>query len=247
MFPSLKFRNSEFLKAGVPGAGARAVLFVAAGMVFLEGCSFSLQKTPEGASEGAESVGQSTSASGSSIDYARIRDQVLRPHCLSCHGREAPVLLTFEQVKANLSEIERVVLSERSMPKAGPLSAEKSAILKEWIQAGAPEVVEVPQTAPSPEASSSPDAGSGSNRPVTFAQLKEKVLDPACTSCHYPGNEDEITPLGDYENVKAVKGSLWGFTILKGTMPPKDEPGIEPLTLEQKQIISDWFIDGMHE
>jgi hypothetical protein len=216
-------------------------------MALIQGCSFSLQKLPNGAVEDADSMGQNVNGGGSSVDYARIRDEVLRPHCLSCHGREAPVLLTYEQVKANLTEIEKAVLTDRSMPKAGPLSSAKASRLKEWIDAGAPEVVATPQAAPSPAPTSSPDAGNGSGRPVTFALLKEKVLDPACNSCHFPDNEDEITPLGDYENVKAVKGSLWGFTILKGTMPPVDEPGVEPLTLEQKQIISDWFIDGMHE
>jgi hypothetical protein len=77
--------------------------------------------------------------------------------------------------------------------------------------------------------------------------LKEQVLDVSCNSCHYAGNAEGLTSLQSYSDVMEVAGSLWGFTILEGSMPPADEPGVEPLTSEQKDLISLWFSDGMKE
>ncbi len=212
-------------------------------------CSFSLQKV--GVDSGLEtpsSTESATSVTGPS--YATIRSQILQPHCLSCHGREAPILLTYEQTKANLDAIERTVLVDYSMPQAGPISESKQSLLRAWIESGAPEVVKAPATASAPSVETSPEPSpvfSGPVRPVVFSVLKEQVLDLACTSCHFPGNEEGLTPLTTHAEVLEVGGSLWGFTILRPSMPPLDVPGVEPLSASQKDLISLWFADGMQE
>jgi len=226
---------------------ANQCLAVLVGLLLVQGCSFSLQKvgvTPE--SETPES--EAAASQSSSPSYSTIRSQILQPHCLSCHGREAPILLTYEQTVANLADIERTVLQEYSMPQAGPISPTKQSLLRAWIDAGAPEVSKTVAPAVAPSASPEiPPVLSGPVRPVRFATLKEQVLDLACTSCHFPGNEEGLTPLTTYAEVLEVGGSLWGFTILEPSMPPLDVPGVEPLSATQKDLISLWFADGMQE
>jgi hypothetical protein len=211
--------------------------------LIVSGCSFSLQK----ASSTEDLAGADSTLNESEVpSYSNIRSQILQPHCLSCHGREAPILLTFDQVKSNLAAIERTVLQEYSMPQSGPLSSAKQALLRDWIAAGAPETVVTSRPA-SDSAPVTTPVLSGPSRPVRFAALKEQVLDVACNSCHFPGNEEGLSPLTTHAEVLEVGGSLWGFTILEASMPPSDVPGVEPLSALQKDLISLWFADGMQE
>ena len=217
------------------------------------GCSFSLKKSgvaDEDSTSSDQSASPASSAGG--VDFATIKKQILQPNCLSCHGgREEPVLLTYDQVKANLAAIENEVLVEKAMPKAGPLSDSKQTTLRAWIDAGAPETVAAADSGVTVTPSPAPSqAASGIVRPVTFATLKEKVLEPSCVSCHYAGSVidgEAMTSLQTYEEVKSVDGTFWANTIYQSAMPPLDSPGAEPLTTEQKDIISLWFSDGMKE
>ena len=72
--------------------------------------------------------------------------KVLSPRYLRCHsdagGNKGDVNLeTYENVIANLDDVENEALNKKTMPPrraGGPLSDYEQAILKLWIEAGAP-------------------------------------------------------------------------------------------------------------
>lgn len=231
----------------------RSLLAVAALAASLQGCAFRLEILDGDESSGSDVTGLPDASladpSSGVPDFETVRKAVLKPACTSCHGTKEPVLLTYEQVIENLDEIEESVFVNGTMPKGRTLSAANLDLLKRWIDGGAPLNV-----APKPVASASPvpaDGGSASGpavlRPVSFAVLKEQVLDPSCNSCHYPDNTDGITELTTYESTKSVSGMLVATTLVEPMMPPPDTPGVDPLTQEQKDWIALWAADGMRE
>ena len=50
--------------------------------------------------------------------------------------------------------------------------------------------------------------------------------------------------MSNYNEVKDTKIAVAGVTIVSPSMPP-DYSGIDPLTPEEKTLISLWFADGM--
>jgi uncharacterized membrane protein len=67
---------------------------------------------------------------------------IMASKCSPCHdARNAAggtVLETYDQVKAKADRINQRAIVEKTMPPAGPLSSEETAILKCWISSGAP-------------------------------------------------------------------------------------------------------------
>jgi len=206
----------------------------------LPGCAFRFQKLEPG-----QAATEDASLSGALVgipSYDTVNRLVLQPKCLSCHGaKQEPILLTYEQVKANLDDIAHEVLDEKSMPPAGPLSGPRPDLLKKWIDAGAPLNGEEAPSSGSGSGSTTP----GILRPVTYAQVKEKVFEAGCTSCHFPSNKEGNSDLTTYDAVMSEAGSVFGMTVLEPSMPPADTPGVVPLTQEQKDLISLWFSDGL--
>lgn len=77
------------------------------------------------------------------VNYALVHEKIFKPLCLSCHtaprGRAGINLNTYAFVKANLAAVENAALVEKIMPPSSELEAESAALLKSWIEAGAPE------------------------------------------------------------------------------------------------------------
>ena len=85
------------------------------------------------------------------VDYAVIRTQIIEPSCIRCHGgNHAPILNTYADVKSHLSAIEAAVITNKIMPKSGPLSPQLQNLLAQWIAAGAPDSADGTPTTPSP-------------------------------------------------------------------------------------------------
>ena len=181
-----------------------------------------------------------------SIGYAEIRSTILVPKCLACHsGQDKPDLTTYSAIKKNLPDIVKSTLNSHKMPKDGTLSQRLRDYLERWVNMGAPEVADVTHD-PAP----SPPVGAAISRPVTFSQLKDKVLTPSCNGCHSIGNTHGFTELETYKSVMSVEEwlqpmvfGIYGDTVVppEQKMPPAKSP---QMTEEQKAILLLWFADG---
>jgi uncharacterized membrane protein len=184
-----------------------------------------------------------------------VRKQLIEPSCLSCHTTRAPVLLTYDQVKANLGAIESTVITEKSMPPSRPVSDSVQSTLASWIAAGAPEVVEnsdsnstVSEPAPAP--SPPPSQLAPIERPVRYSTLNREVLKPMCGDCHFPGATDEDgEPIGaydTYEDVKSNQGSIYHkiYSEKVKPMPPREASQLSEI---QREMLILWWVDGLLE
>lgn len=82
-----------------------------------------------------------------SLNYATVNEDMITPYCLGCHanagGNQGELNLeTYANVQSHLEGIRLVAIVHRSMPPNGALPAYPYALLKAWIEAGAPEVAE---------------------------------------------------------------------------------------------------------
>ena len=181
--------------------------------------------------------------------FSRIRSQIFEHSCLACHAVQSPRLGTYAEVIAALPQIETAVLRNKTMPKGRPLSDEDLALLKSWIEAGAPEMGSAEAASPVADAPK-PDDDAPIVRPVLFAQVKKMVFDQSCIRCHAKNNNQGLTELETYESVESVKDFIRplvsgrdGDTVIppESRMPP---PNTKPLTERQKALIMMWIEDG---
>ncbi len=207
-------------------------------LLFGSACSFRLQKLDSAGTASEE--GLLAGALSATPSYDSVNRLVLQPKCLQCHASEAPLLSSYEQVRANLESIQAVTLGARTtMPPSGPLSGLRADLLRRWIEAGAPLLGDT-VTAPAP-----PSGPSGVLRPVTYAQVREAVFAESCADCHRPGNPDGLTDLTTYEGIMSQAGTVFAYTIMENSMPPADDAGRTPFTQEQRDLLSLWFSDGL--
>ncbi len=184
----------------------------------------------------------------SMLSYSRINDLVIAPKCLGCHsGQSEPLLNSYSLILANKQEIYEQVFISHKMPKNRPLTESQMKVLKLWLDAGAPEHI-------TSETKTPPDVPNQNfERPILWAQVRDKVIARNCTSCHYAGNTDGISSYEDYETVKATIGTIFYTVSIQPVMPPpptgwpEDQPNPNQLTREQKDLISSWVNDGMKE
>ena len=182
-----------------------------------------------------------------SLSYAKINDLVLAPRCLGCHsGTSQPLLTNYSQVFAKKEKIFEETIASNKMPKGKPLTNGQYNALKAWLEAGAPENADVVQNPPE-----APPSKEGLVRLVTWEQVRTKVIEKSCTSCHYAGNTSGISSYEDYETVKATVGTIFYTVAIQPVMPPapndwpEDQPNPNQLTRDQKDLISAWIVDGM--
>ena len=182
------------------------------------------------------------------LSYSKINDLVIAPKCLGCHsGQSEPLLNSYNLIFANKQEIYEQVFVSHKMPKNRPLSESQMKALKLWLDAGAPEQMSTEVKTPSDNSNQSFE------RPVLWAQVRDKVIARNCTSCHFAGNTDGISSYEDYETVKSTIGTIFYTVSIQPVMPPppsgwpEDQPNPNQLTREQKDLISAWVNDGMKE
>jgi len=229
------------------------VVWVAVLLAGLPACSFSLKKA--GIEETSGTEGATPASSGGGVDYATVRKQLIEPKCLSCHTTRSPVLLTYDQVKANLGAIQATVITEETMPPSKPVSDSVQSMLASWIAAGAPEVVKNSDSSstvsePAPAPSPPPSQIAEIERPVRFSTLYPEIIEPRCGDCHFPGaTNEEGDPIGaydTYEDVKSNQGTIYHkiFSDKTEPMPPREAT---QLTETQREMLILWWVDGMLE
>lgn len=170
------------------------------------------------------------------ISFSDVQKTLFKPTCMNCHSTRFPHFSTYTEVKAALSQIERTVLVEHSMPKDGSLSGLQLATLQKWIELGAPENAVAPAPGPT---STSPSA-------VTWAAVNSAFVSVSCASCHYAHNPEGRTNLTDVKTFKASIGTIMYVSLVEkeSPMPPANLP---PLTDDQKRVLTEWVIAGQPE
>lgn len=204
-----------------------------------------------------------------SIDYAFVNAKVFEPHCVRCHsvagGNKGDVNLeSYENVIANLADIEATALVDMTMPPkraGGPLGAYEQGVLRMWIEAGAPLNAHTPaEPTPTPtplpaEPSPTPDGKPAVIVEPTWDSIYANILEPKCVRCHREGRKAEEYPLTDRAYVvdeanlllKAGdpdQSELYTSVIRqdKRMMPPAKTGMV--LTEQAKEAIRIWILNG---
>lgn len=187
-----------------------------------------------------------------SVSFIEVKNKVLIPKCISCHGNSGGVNLeNYSAARSHLDAIAQSTLIKKTMPKAGneKLTPEEYLLLAAWVKAGGPETplngTDVPPPAPveilKPE----------------FTSIKKLIIDRKCLSCHKPGGEAPRVPLNTPEEMIdspleiIIPGNAdeSGFIMTLDwenstkPMPPK-KSGITPVSAEEIEIIKQWINNG---
>jgi uncharacterized membrane protein len=209
-----------------------------------------------------------------SIDYAFVNAKVFQPYCIRCHslagGNKGDVNLeTYENIIANLADIENEALVEKSMPPAragGPLGAYEQNVLKLWIDSGAPkDAVSEPGPTPEPSPTVAPPTPTPIPAPTpvvdpvsvepTWNSIYTNIFEPKCIKCHQAGKEGRDYPLADRayvtdeENLFLKIGNPARSNLYiaitrqdRGIMPPP-KTGM-PLSDQEREAIRIWILNG---
>jgi mono/diheme cytochrome c family protein len=135
------------------------------------------------------------------LNFNMVLSSVIGPRCLSCHQTEKkdqPALTTYANVirfvtPGNPSSSDLYTSLQGAggdMPKKrSPIGANQLALIKLWIQSGAPQLagqghtpIIVPDQPP-PDIQIATDA--------TFASLQKNVFVPYCVKCHQPHPDEK--------------------------------------------------------
>lgn len=182
------------------------------------------------------------------VDYQEVNKLVLLDNCLKCHGADsaqsdlstyAAVLKVVVPGNAAASPLFQSLQGAGfggTMPRrAGPLAQEQIELIRNWINGGAIETIEISdgdpaETTPSTEASPSPSpyqspepspvpspepapvpvppqpAPAPQPQVMKFDELKNIVLGPRCARCHSGDDARGDIKLDSYQEVFAIEG-----------------------------------------
>lgn len=192
--------------------------------------------------------------------FAWLQANVFNPRCVMCHSGTAPSagydLSSFEGVTAGGRVVpgnsagsriyQRVISTTAPMPPmGGPLTAEQTQMLAQWIQSGALNASGQPPVTTNPPPTTTPPPSTTPS--PTFAWINANVLIPKCIMCHQGASAPAGYNLTTYEGVMAggrvVAGSPASSTffnrINNNTMPPTGA-----LDAATKNLISQWIQNG---
>lgn len=217
-------------------------------LLSLSGCNYSFEKVPPSL-QGGLSKNES-----SLVSYQIIHNEILLPRCIQCHGNFGGVNLeTYESVVKNIKALEQTTLISNTMPKNSSLTNYEKALLRAWINAGAPKERPNPDTPPvnnpPPEQPSNGNSdGTPAHRPtprpgpsipaetLTYARIDREVISPRCARCH--GESAEIS-LSSYPSVKRNLSAIKRTVFIEKTMPQD-----APLTAKQYNLLYQWIKKG---
>lgn len=182
--------------------------------------------------------------STSELTFDNIHQRIIQEHCIQCHAGYSD----YATVAGRKKQILAVVL-QGSMPKNGPpLDGELQALLRSWVDAGAPETAEggaeegevaTPQVA------------------ATWDSLFQRVIAPKCMGCHNPDGQAHFLDLSTKQDLLAQSNSLLnGLADAENSyfverlrdpddpMPPAHS-GIERVSEEDIATIIEWIERGL--
>ena len=199
------------------------IIFTISGALLLFACEAAHDPAPAGR--------ENVAGLETKISFEQIKKQILEPHCISCHTGQHRAYENYAVVKASAGQILARVTAEsasRRMPPRQPaLDPELIAMLKEWVEAGAPQ-----------EATATEEEAEDSNAAfVSFQDIKDQVLTPQCIQCHSHFNEFAV--------VKEQLGSIFGL-VMEDKMPFPKRKGLPVTPLEKplKDLLVQWVNAG---
>lgn len=232
-------------------------------LVIFAGCNYQVKKDLGGAT--ANGGGNTGSGAGpgpgkvqASISFENVSTQVLKPECSKCHSEFATYAGVMDDVTPGQSAASplfaRLKNNGGDMPARGKpmISDEAAALIRDWIDAGAPEKVAVitlkpvepapevppvapPVTAPAPPVAPPIAPPAQSAVAPTFTDLEAKVFSQKCTMCHSDARKAAGFSLENYEGLAGnarliVPGdsSKSGIYVSVILAPPATEPYMPP-------------------
>lgn len=188
--------------------------------------------------------------------FTSIKKRIFDSKCLSCHteggGASGVPLRTIQDLLTSPRElvlpgnpdesglwiaVSRQDNKKMPPPTSGsPLSSEELAIIKKWIEIGAPETKGGLPSGATP--------GDGADVPIDVSKLhyplvREKVFVPRCVSCH--GNSGGVR-LDSYPSIKDNLGRIAIVTLVEKSMPKNGS-----LTKAESRLLSAWIKVGAPE
>lgn len=200
--------------------------------------------------------------SSQSLSFESLNSAIFATKCAACHANFSTYsgMMSSGAIVGKSPEQSPLYqkVASGQMPKGGPpLSDAEVQAIYEWISAGAPQSVagEVPGTGtlpgtqpPPATGGGSPAPGTGSGEPSpTFAWIQANILNTRCVICHRGATAPGGYDLSSYEGVLAggriVAGNPASSEMFQRVDTNSMPPG-NPLTAEQKAIISQWIQNG---
>lgn len=171
------------------------------------------------------------------IGFAEVQTSILGPKCSKCHGWVS----SYEGVAALVDQIAARTASNNPgfmmpPPGEGPLTAEQRSGLQAWIAAGAPRVAEGGAGPPAPVTPPVVPPLTPAPRDLSFASVRDGVLQPKCARCHSGW-------VNDYAQVSPRITRI--ASRVRSTMADQMPPArATPLTEEEKNHLLDWIDAG---
>lgn len=207
------------------------------------------------------------------LSYASVKP-VFDGRCVRCHqSGTRNAVGTYGEI-ARIKDSIHFEITNDTMPDDGPLSAEQKKLMMAWLDAGAPEsssqvlacgqaMAEPAPTNPTPPpVAPTPappvDPVTPPTGPRTYAELRAKVLEPKCLTCHNIGGSAMLYDFTDYQSMISLNeiydranpaNSVIVQAVLKvgrGQMPPV-RSNIPRLTDDEVELLRGWIEDGMLE
>lgn len=147
--------------------------------------------------------------------FRNLSANILESKCIGCHDNFKIPENMLKYIDGNNPDTSRLFLSVKdgSMPKKGnPLTTLELEMVRTYI-----ENVEV-------------------IRDVSFAELKEKILEPKCLSCHKKAGDEEVL-INRWVDKKSPFASKLYISTKNGSMPKKSHP----LNPEEMKVIKGYL------
>jgi mono/diheme cytochrome c family protein len=174
-----------------------------------------------------------------SLNFASIKNSILKPHCIQCHGNYE----SYESVFNDREEILSAVLQGRMPKNAAALEDELKGLLQGWVRAGAP----LGQSEEEPEV----------GLEATWESLNREVFAGKCVLCHNPDGQASFLDLSTRQSFFDKREELLNNfenveeSYLIEVITDPDEPmppswsGLDRLSEDEVKTIIEWIEKGL--
>lgn len=223
---------SSFIRATDRPMRVRLLVFPI--LLIIAGCTFQKDKRPAGA--GAKVNLQAETG------YPTVRGTIFQSKCVGCHSSEGRrdggvALDSYALVRASITRVNVRALEQKDMPPGGLPEAEQ-AVLRAWIETGAPEKMM-----------------KGRNRKLegspNWNLIRDNVLS-SCLECHappvpidgleLPGEPIAGLNLTEYDVFRKNKETIINRVIYSSDHPLPPYP---TLSEDDKMVLMRWIVRGM--
>lgn len=196
------------------------------------GCNYNhIKKTPDG------SISEKNVETP---DFKAVQSGIFESKCLSCHsnsgGNKGQLNMeSYQRIKAARVRIGYRTLEAQDMPPDRPLAPKQLEMLRNWLEAGAPETISGPSEKPDPEL----EKGL-----INWVKIRDKIFTPKCLDCHSSPEPQGGLDLTKLAEVRGRSPMIFDRVIIKQDMPLSPYPAATP---RERRVLLKWFDLGMPE